>query len=250
MAHQTVLKTVSPKKVAGSIPVASVFKCTNVSVPEPHSPATLIALFGPLAQVVEQCPFKAWVVSSILTRFIFMETEVKIEISPEQFASFSEQADFLKVSKEDIYYSKFNTKTERIENNEPLVRIRKSNSDYYFTTKIKNIVDGIERNLERETKIDDRFVIESFLFDIGYHIYFQKSKEGFKKTIKEDDYEINIEIFVVSCNNKQKVYFEIEVVSDKLLNSQAIELLKEKVSSFGLDFDKRDERSWISIFEN
>ena len=179
-----------------------------------------------------------------------METEVKIEISPEQFARFSEQTDFLKVNKEDIYYSKFNTKTERIENNEPLVRIRKSNSDYYFTTKIKNIVDGIERNLERETKIDDRFVIESFLFDTGYHIYFQKSKEGFKKTIKEDDYEINIEIFIVSCNNKQKVYFEIEVVSDKLSNSQAIELLKEKVSSFGLDFDKRDERSWISIFEN
>ena len=67
---------------------------------------------------------------------------------------------------------------------------------------------------------------------------------------EENDYEINIEIFVVSCNNKQKVYFEIEVVSDKLSNSQAIELLKEKVSSFGLDFDKRDERSWINIFEN
>ena len=64
-----------------------------------------------------------------------METEVKIEISPEQFVRFSEQTDFLKVSKEDIYYSKFNTKMERIENNEPLVRIRKSNSDYYFTTK-------------------------------------------------------------------------------------------------------------------
>lgn len=179
-----------------------------------------------------------------------METEVKIEISPEQFVRFSEQTDFLKVSKEDIYYSKFNTKTERIENNEPLVRIRKSNSDYYFTTKIKNIVDGIERNLERETKIDDKFVIENFLFDTGYHIYFQKSKEGFKKTIKEDDYEINIEIFVVSCNNKQKIYFEIEIISDKLSNSQAIELLKEKVSSFDLDFEKRDERSWISIFEN
>ena len=64
-----------------------------------------------------------------------METEVKIEISPEQFVRFSEQTDFLKVSKEDIYYSKFNTKTERIENNEPLVRIRKSNSDSHFTTK-------------------------------------------------------------------------------------------------------------------
>ena len=46
-----------------------------------------------------------------------METEVKIEISPEQFARFSEQTDFLKVNKEDIYYSTFNTKTERIENN-------------------------------------------------------------------------------------------------------------------------------------
>ena len=31
-----------------------------------------------------------------------METEVKIEISQEQFVRFSEQTDFLKVSKEDI----------------------------------------------------------------------------------------------------------------------------------------------------
>ena len=65
----------------------------------------------------------------------FMETEIKIEISQEQFVRFREQTDFLKVSKEDIYYSKFNTEAERIKNNEPLVRIRKSNSDYYFTTK-------------------------------------------------------------------------------------------------------------------
>jgi hypothetical protein len=40
------------------------------------------------------------------------------------------------------------------------------------------------------------------------------------------------------------------VISDKLSSLQAIKLLKEKVSSFSLDFDKRDERSWISIFEN
>ena len=92
-----------------------------------------------------------------------METEVKIEISPEQFDRFSEQTDFLKVNKEDIYYSKFNTKTERIENNEPLIRIRKSNSDYYFTTKIKNIVDGIERNLERDYEYKEVKSYENYL---------------------------------------------------------------------------------------
>ena len=43
----------------------------------------------------------------------------------------------------------------------------------------------------------------------------------------------------MEINPEQFVIFSEQTVS-----------LKEKVSSFGLDFDKRDERNRISIFEN
>jgi len=155
------------------------------------------------------------------------------------------------IVKSDEYYSRFNTREERIANKEPqVIRIRtdevegKKNS--YFTIKRKSRQNGIELNQEDETFVENPEVIREMMEVAGYNCWFKKEKRNYgvhctMNSMGELDYHLELEVV-----NGMK-YAEIEVTSEEGEADKIKASLNDFVRCLGLDPEKRDIRSWVEI---
>lgn len=155
------------------------------------------------------------------------------------------------VVKSDEYYSRFNSREERIAGGEPqVIRIRTEEIDgekkAFFTIKRKSRQNGIELNQEDETFVEDAEVIRDMLQIAGYNCWFKKEKRNYgvhctMNSMGTLDYHLELE----EVNGMK--YVEIEVTSlegdaDKIKAS-----LNEFAECLGLDSGKKDVRSWVEI---
>lgn len=173
-----------------------------------------------------------------------MEVEIKIPLSLYQFSELLSRfgkGEF-KI-KNDYYFSKYNTYEERKEHNEKLIRIREEvDGDCFLTTKNKSIKDGVENNIELETKIDKGYFMK-FFNDIGYLNYFSKNKKSWLLNIQGTNSELEI------INNRY-FYIEIEYITNMLESREsALLVIKQVCDVLGVNYEDRDERSWIEILK-
>jgi len=165
--------------------------------------------------------------------------------------SIIEPCDGKLIVKQDEYYSKFNSREERIAGGEPqVIRIRtdeiEGNKKSYFTLKRKTRQNGIELNQEDETFIEDASVIRDMLEIAGYHCWFRKEKRNYSVYCEFTDLpdtEFHLELETV--NNLK--YVEIEVTQEEGDADKIKVSLNNFVTCLGLNPEDRDIRSWIEI---
>ncbi len=183
------------------------------------------------------------------------EIEIKIPLTDSEYDKIFEEirgrAEHLR--KSDEYYSKYDSREERIRNNEPpVIRIRteqnvdKNQTDIYFCVKRKSVENGIEFNSENETLIQNGDPLRYFFDAAGYKKFFEKNKDAFSvycKSTSGEDIDFHLELEQI---NGLK-YIEIEV-TDSILAPDVVKANLEKfVEQLGLDTSKRDSRSWMEI---
>jgi predicted adenylyl cyclase CyaB len=183
------------------------------------------------------------------------EIEIKIPLTESEyekiFSVIKDRAEHLK--KSDEYYSKYDTREERIKNNEPpVIRIRteqnvdKNQTEIYFCVKRKSVENGIEFNSENETQIQDGNPLRYFFEAAGYKKFFEKNKDAFSaycKCTTGEDIDFHLELEQI---NGLK-YVEIEVTNSDLAADVIRANLEKFVEQLGLDSSKRDSRSWMEI---
>ena len=183
------------------------------------------------------------------------EIEIKIPLTDLEYEKIFEdikgRAEHLK--KSDEYYSKYDTREERIKNNEPpVIRIRteqnvdKNQTEIYFCVKRKSVENGIEFNSENETQIQDGNPLRYFFEAAGYKKFFEKNKDAFSvycKSTSGEDIDFHLELEQI---NGLK-YIEIEVTYRTLAPDVEKANLEKFVEQLGLDTSKRDSRSWMEI---
>jgi len=158
------------------------------------------------------------------------------------------------VKKYDEYYSKYKTREERKNNDEPqVIRIRgeesKNNKKSFFTLKRKSKENGIEFNDEKETYIENADVLRDLFCVAGYIKYFEKCKEAFGVMCclnSNPNVEFHLELEKVN----QFYYVEIECTKDDIEPARVGNLLESLVLELGLDPKTRDSRSWMKILES
>ena len=183
------------------------------------------------------------------------EIEIKIPLTDLEydriFNDIKDGAEHLR--KSDEYYSKYDTREERIKNNEPpVIRIRteqnvdKNQTEIYFCVKRKSIENGIEFNSENETLIQNGDPLRYFFDAAGYKKFFEKNKDAYSYYYTSDLYAgINFHLELEQVNGLK--YVEIEVTDSELPADQVRAELKKFVEQLGLDTSKRDSRSWMEI---
>ncbi len=216
------------------------------------------------------------------------EIEMKIPLTEEQYMSLA--GDFIKqdieiILKSDEYYSRYKTRKERLENNEPqVIRIRSekyaenggnmfkkldsfqkvvmffehlrtdSSTDFsektFFTLKTKTIKDGIELNEEHETFVQDAQPVRKLFESTGFIKWFEKSKCAVSAYLPKklpDGAEIVFHAELEIVNGLP--YIEIEYASEnnEFDTKTILKYLEEKIRDLNLDPSKRDERSWKQI---
>ena len=183
------------------------------------------------------------------------EIEIKIPLTDSEyekiFADIKGRAEHLK--KSDEYYSKYDSREERIKNNEPpVIRIRteqnvdKNQTEIYFCVKRKSVENGIEFNSENETLIQNGDPLRYFFDAAGYKKFFEKNKDAFSAYFKcstGEDIDFHLELEQI---NGLK-YVEIEVTNSDLAADVIRANLEKFVEQLGLDSSKRDSRSWMKI---
>ena len=183
------------------------------------------------------------------------EIEIKIPLTDLEYDKIFEEirgrAEHLK--KSDEYYSKYDTREERIKNNEPpVIRIRteqnvdKNQTEIYFCVKRKSVENGIEFNSENETLIQNGDPLRYFFDAAGYKKFFEKNKDAFSvycKSTSGEDIDFHLELEQI---NGLK-YIEIEVTDSSLAPDVVKANLEKFVEQLGLDTSKRDSRSWMEI---
>ncbi len=174
------------------------------------------------------------------------------------------------ITKSDEFYSRYTTRKEREENNEPSgIRLRVEtetatteiatnlgtqilSTRAYFTIKRKSSKNGIEINEENETFIKNSDVLKQFFEVAGYKCWFKKVKTAYSCYA---DYEgLTFHVELVKVNNLP--YIEIEVVSEQNMKTDSFEnvdsiatKLEDFVKVIGFDPSKKDARSWRDILE-
>lgn len=158
------------------------------------------------------------------------------------------------VFKQDEYWSRYDSREERLEHKElQVIRIRTEVKDgkheAFFTLKHKNRQNGIELNKEDETYIENPDVLRLFFTEAGYHKWFDKVKKNvgaFCHSSVLPGVEFHVELEVV---NGLK-YIEVEVTSEEG-DAQVIKsALGDFMKQCGLNPDDRDCRSWVEILNN
>lgn len=193
------------------------------------------------------------------------EFEAKVLLSAEEFINIMTErnlnfATFTYCKKEDEYWSKYSSVKESIENNESLTRIREDVNGTTLTLKKKKMDANFENNQEFETRIQNRFVIETLLKEAGYRPYFNKYKTSWRLDIHKDigvtGVEVNAEIEIVEnaknkSNPNYKCFYaiEIEAVSDN--ETFTSEYLSKVIKNAFHLFDKTERdfetRSWQEL---
>lgn len=158
------------------------------------------------------------------------------------------------VIKRDEYWSRYDSRAERLANNEPqVIRIRSEESvekkESYFTIKHKTRQNGIELNKEDETYIEDAEVLRLFFTEAGYHKWFDKIKKNVGAYCNSSvlpGVEFHVELEDV---NGLK-YIEVEVTAEEG-DAQVIKTaLGDFMKQCGLNPEDRDCRSWVEILNN
>lgn len=188
-----------------------------------------------------------------------MEIEIKIPLTDTEYDKLSKDflaqgAQFYK--KDDTYYSRYEEKSNRTANKEPLIRIRHEESTSItpggshlrcisdvLTYKIKSTVDGIENNVERETEVDDVEVIKELFNKTGFKCWFTKNKSSIFLETKVDNISFNAEVEIVNGHK----YIEIENVNSEADKDTILAAIKKFCLELELDYEKRDGRSWPTI---
>lgn len=155
------------------------------------------------------------------------------------------------VIKKDEYWSRYNSREERLANKEPqVIRIRQEESEEkteaYFTLKHKTRQNGIELNKEDETFIEDPEVLRLFFIDAGYHKWFEKIKKNvgaYCTSSVLSGVEFHVELEDV---NGLK-YIEVEVTTEDGDADVIKSALGEFMKQCGLNPEDRDIRSWVEI---
>ena len=155
------------------------------------------------------------------------------------------------ITKRDEYWSKYNSREERLTNNEPQVIRLRSEDDgkicrSFFTIKYKKKENGIEFNREDETFVEDAEVLREFFAEAGYHKWFDKVKKSsgaYCLSTVLPGVEFHLEMEKVN----DLPYVEIEVTDDQMDAESVRKGLEDFVLQLGLNPQKRDSRSWVEI---
>ena len=173
------------------------------------------------------------------------EIEFKIEITKDEYKEFEKNNKNLiegYVHKSDEFY---NCPTKG-----NVIRIRKTDDEYYLCYKNKNFKGKVEVTDEYETKIEDPDVFRHIMEALNISVFFTKKKDAMEVVFKNDPMKdkYNIEFVIV---NDKFYYIEIEWIADftnKIRNSNdVIEFLEGKVKELGFDPRNKDSRTWIQI---
>lgn len=158
---------------------------------------------------------------------------------------------FEQVIKKDEYWSKYNSREERVTNKESqVIRIRTEETtdknESFFTLKHKTKQNGIELNQEDETFVKDPEVLRLFFVEAGYHKWFEKVKKNYSiyctfEQIPDITYHVELE----EVNGLK--YLETEVTQNEGDASVIKESLAELMKVCGLNPENRDIRSWVEI---
>ena len=164
-------------------------------------------------------------------------------------------SEFEKLFKSDEYFSRYETMKERNEKVlaglEPrVIRIRSEKKENgkeesFFTLKWKTVKNGIEMNREDETAVENADVIRSLFSSIGFYKYFEKNKDAYSVYCKYKDFEEELHLELEKVN--QYLYFEVEYTGNSSEPEKIKADLNTFVKLFGLDPQKKDSRSWMSI---
>lgn len=155
------------------------------------------------------------------------------------------------ITKRDEYYSRFNSRKERIEGGEPqVIRLRTegngSEEKAYFTIKTKSLENGIELNKEDETFVESPEVLREFFQVAGYHRWFDKEKKArgaYCSSSVMEGVSFHVELERVNDNP----YLEIEVTQEEGNAAAIKQALFDFVQQLGISPDRKDSRSWVEI---
>lgn len=124
-----------------------------------------------------------------------------------------------------------------------------------FTTKIKTITDGgYECNIENETVVQNRKEMHNCLRNMGYTVYFDKSKYALSVMAYLDGHMYHVEVERVSSDvsGKSVLYVEIEN-TEKDFNPDAVDSIIENEKfifrELGLNPELVDKRPWVEILK-
>lgn len=130
-----------------------------------------------------------------------------------------------------------------------------SNPKTVFTTKIKTITDGgYECNIENETVVQNREEMHNCLRNMGYTVYFDKSKYVLSVMVYLDGHMYHVEVERVSSDvsGKSVLYVEIEN-TEKDFNPDAVDSIIENEKfifrELGLNPELADKRPWVEILK-
>jgi adenylate cyclase class IV len=123
----------------------------------------------------------------------------------------------------------------------------------FFATKIKEIKDGFENNVENELLIHNPNTMDACLHDMGYRCWFEKTKFSYGVQFNRNNNVYHVEIERVSTKRDYDVkfvwYVEIENV-DSTDDTDETAIINDEKAIFeelGLDPNKVDNRPWVEI---
>ena len=124
---------------------------------------------------------------------------------------------------------RFDSNDNRLRVNHEVLRLRQG-SQVTLTYKRST---SVEERIEYELEIDDFHIARSFLDALGYHVFFT--------------YEKYREVFTLD---------QVKVMLDELpfglfteVEGPSLEIIRQKISLLGLDWDKRIKHSYLDLFE-
>lgn len=151
-----------------------------------------------------------------------------------------------KFFKKDIYYAKKCNIEKKSVIIDECIRLRIENGGYTFCTKVRNMNDGVEVNIEREevfSKTRSRDIIKFIHSILGYSEYVKKEKKGkcffYKNTI--------IDISKVSGLGD---FLEIEMLDSNLSIDEQIKHIKSIMLELGLGESDVEITPYIVLLSN
>jgi len=134
------------------------------------------------------------------------------------------------------------------------LRLRIMNdNNYIITFKLKNIVDGIEKNIEYEYELskDVLFRIITFLKEKNFIFYYniKKSYEFISYDNSNDndyDKKYPLKIELSSINNLKNNYLEVELIGED--SEKLVKELEKRLVKFSFYDLKEESRNYVELF--
>ncbi len=141
------------------------------------------------------------------------EIECKAHVSKQNFFNLQKILEHICIKKElvhkrDTYY---------MFPHDVSIRLRESKGELYIVSfKEKCIEDGIEKNIEYETQVQDAKVIDTIFTHLRPQTYIKKEKKGFSYIVEREGISITVELIEV-----QGLGYFIEMEYNEALSSQS-----------------------------